>query len=229
MFEYAKKELDKKIREIEAKIILTKSEEQNYKNSKNHIISYLDIKNEISLSIKSSVFGGIVGVVFLFIAWEFLSLSSLLCGIACCIFIGKQIYTISNNKKIIDDEYSDVSNFSNNELLRKINALSQKELNTSSEITVLNRQRNLYNIKLDKVKRYKDIIEEVVEEITNDPYYKADTEEEYKRLILAREQGLKMSDVFLNQTIDYSKVHFDSNIGEDIQYTDNSKKLFKKL
>lgn len=229
MFEYAKEELNKKIDEIESEISSKKEEEFSCKKDREHIISYLNIKSELFSAVRTTVFGSVLGAILIFIAWKSANTIPLFCGIACFPAMVVGIFKVNNKKKLLREDYSDVLGTSNQELSDELSMLNKKELNASLECKVLHKKRNYYCIELEKVKRYKNIIEEVVEEIAKDPYYKADTEQEYQMLVLAQDEKLKMMDDFLAETNDYASIHFDNSIGEQIQYTEDSKKLFKKI
>lgn len=229
MFEYAEEEINKKIREIESRISLKKEEEFECQESRKYILSYLNIKSEISSFTRTAIFKGVFGIILICMAWNFNSIILLLCGIACFPMIKVEISKIISNKKILKSDYSDILNFSNEELSIQLKSLGQKEFSASSECRVFDKKKNHYYIELDKIKRYKDIIEKVIDDLAKDPYYKADTKEEYEMLILTHQEKLKMMTDFLIESSDYSKIYFENNINEPIQYTDNSKKMLKKM
>ena len=105
--------------------------------------------------------------------------------------------------------------------------MQEKEFITSSEFVALQTKKNHYNIELDKLERYKNIVSDLMSEFTSNLYYLADSKEEFEKLLLIREG--KMLDDFLIDSRKNYNINFDNSIGDNINYTENSKKLFKKL
>lgn len=232
MFNYAISEVRAKINKLEQQMVLKQEEEQNYSNLKKDFEKCLNIRDIIYFKntrklIVGIMAGGIIVFPFLMPVDLIVKMIIAFLGLSLGLLVVVDSINVINLKKILKNDYFDLYQLSDTELVENIKSLKDKEFILSSEFVTLQAKKNHYNIELDKLERYKNIVSCLMGEFINSPYYFADSKEEFEKLILIQEG--KMMDDFLTDSRRNYNIDFENSLGGSINYTENSKKLFKKL
>lgn len=210
MFEYAKADLENKIQDIEKEISLKSSKYEDYKNNVQRFLSCVDLKKDIVSYKKNIVAFTLLTVMFVMgsvFAFSYSSILALIFSIvsALCSFISiSATCKIIKSERMVYKQYSDISMFSNSELIEKIKFLRQEENIVCSELSILYREKNRNSIKLDKVIRYQNVVDEVLDEVINNPYYQADNRNQFEILSATLEEREKFINDFLLESRRYS-------------------------
>lgn len=219
IYQYAIHTLTEKIKN-EKKIKEEKEQEQKSIETKlNQIRTYNNLKEKIKIH-KTEI--GLVGVVMLLVACLFpilvmpeglylIGFYEIMCG---CFALGK-IRKLRNCKKAIK-----INVFKGiNELIE--NQESMEELSENLEKEIENREAviNEYEVELEKV----SLLDEFQnKELYNQPFYQANTEEEYELLRRRQDKEMMPFEEFLNEPVDYGNIHL------EVSEMDQSKKVFVK-
>lgn len=227
MFEYAKKDLQKKLQNLENKHEKTALEIKEIEEKKIKLENYLTLMSNFIDSNILLVLSFAAFCMSLLVAAE-VGLSILFAVISIV-----QGGLIVENRKIIKKNYS--------EFLPEKKIFDLKKQLKEQE-AVINEKKDKILIKIEE---YKKELEQVTQlEETNDlcnvpqnPYYLADTDKDYDRLSTAKKNGVDklfnvyldcLLDNYLEEKINPASVHYDNKMGDNIQYTESSKKLIKK-
>lgn len=219
MYQYAEEQLTE---ELEEKKIIEKEIDSELKDvirELENIIDYDSLRSEtvsIVLTIAAIIIGVSSGVAAIGLIWKVSALGAKLLGIVigvisggCFVYVKKGIeWVLDSTKKIRNLKRQGIK-----ESKKQQNELFEKKVKLGKEKDNVQREINKINTNLDQIKIYQRIM--------NDPFYLADTQEEYE-LLTGKRQVL---DEFLNERINYSNVHLEV---KEIEST-NVKKLIKKI
>lgn len=231
MFKYQRELLENRL-----EILNEEFQQQNQLNSKYqdesyHIGSYLEKKRFILRHQLAAVLCSIIGCVCLPI--------SLLTNITYLIYVlitfgltGYEIVNVSKNKKRIQCDYSDLCNVDYDELLCRLHDVNEKLYQLSNEkYEVYTKISNCKN-QLKELNHYERISKFLTSQ--EGILLSADTEEEYYALQREKKENFKRESAnflndYLEEKIQYSNIHFSNSIEENIEYSENSKKLIKRV
>jgi len=219
MYQYAIHTLTEKIKN-EKKIKEEKEQEQKSIETKlNQIRTYNNLKEKIKIH-KTEV--GLVGVVMLLVACLFPILvmpeGLYLIGfyeIMCGCFALRKIRKLRNCKKAIK-----INVFKGiNELIE--NQESMEECSENLEKDIENRKRVIHEYE-EELKNISIMDEFESNKLYNQPFYQADTKEEYELLRRKQDKEMMPFEEFLNEPVDYGNIHL------EVSEMEQSKKVFVK-
>lgn len=221
MFKYAKEEISDKINELEDRRNLIKLDQRDCLNKIIDIEFGIYFHKETAKRNTLFTIGlvlGIIGLASCGIAM--IGLFNISLWIPGMITMGSMAVALWNKKeitylkKLMKNRYG--KNLNNTELSNMLENLRIKNNSMEEEKTKIQNEICSYEQELNRIKT----IEDGMRDIEN-PYYIADTQEEFEIL---NDWKSKQDDLFLSyldEKIDYPKIYFNSDI-------DNSKKLVKK-
>lgn len=225
MFEYAIKELNKKLEKLENKYEKTALESEKMEEKTIKLQNYLIVMSDF---IDSNIL-----LVIFFAAFCMSLLVAAGVGVSIlyaviCIVEGGMIVA---NRKIMKKNYSE---FLHGKKLFHLKDQLQEQAAVINEIKdqVLS-EVNECNKELQKVNELKDEPVNLLV-VSQNPYYLANTEEEYYKFNEAKNNGVNNLlnvywDIFLEEKINPVNVRYNNKIGNTIQYTENNKSLIKKM
>ena len=146
------------------------------------------------------------------------------------------IYIVAKLNKRLTKYFSDLLN-------KKGLAHEREQLADQEELANVKKEQlaaNLYdyNRKLMEVRGLEKNKDKNFEKISTNPYLMADSEKDYQKLVEAKDKGVTnlvgpyiecLFDNYLEERVNPADVNFYNNIGESIDYTEESKKLMKKM
>jgi len=229
VFEYAEGEIVKRIQELDEQIILYKKEETDCLDDREYILSYMNISDGINTLKKSVIVGNLLGLFLLAVGVMSGNIFVFVSSFTCFSIAGMETFKIIKNNKILKDKYSDISGKRFFELNNMLAEITKRETKLSLQCRNFERCKNYYKIKLDKIDRYKNIFQDVIVNVSKDPYYVANTEEEYRNFVAIKEKCSVLLDNYLDEKVDYSDIHFNCNADDEIKYTVVNKKMMKKM
>lgn len=229
MFKYAKIDLQNKLEILEKKYEKTALESKEIEEKRIKLDNYLTLMSDlIHLNI-------LLVVSFAVFCMSLLAAAqvgvSIIFGIISVIEGG----FVFGSRKIIKENYS--------EFLDKKKLFLLKDELSEQEAIINNKKDKL----ISKIEEYKKELEQVkkseeeakkIGKFPQNPYYLADTKEDYQRLSTEQKKGTdnlldvyvdSLLDIYLNEKLKPATVHYDNKMGDNIQYTESSKKLFKKM
>ena len=237
MFQYARTDMKKKQEKYQKKYDEKMNESLESERMQKRISSFLVLKNRIDFCRKKvSLFG--IGLALSLSVFGFLGLLEGLAFIiplsltASLSFVALEFKTAYDWMKIdkkTKNEYFDLRDLSDQELRERKKyfadcsfasyhqALEYRDLNRSIEL------------KLNHMNHYEHMVNESQNFLT-DPYYLADSKEEYEELIKRKELSSRFDTLlqeYLDQPLDYSTISFDNQISVSIQDTEKTKYLMK--
>lgn len=225
MFKYVENELQEKMKELEEKNKIQTKKRSIQSEKVQRIYSYQDLMNymgktKISIAVSSLLV--IIPIVLIYSGiWAFPAL--IISGLS-AIWDGLMISEFVTSKKDLKGKFNDFSDLTkeeiNDQMYDNQNLLSKM----SSENIYLNLEIEKVRKQIIKVTQYKEALIE-----TKKPIYQADTEQQYNFLKQSKDEIFNHLTSYLQEKVDYSNIHFDNSIDENIEYLENSKKLMKKM
>lgn len=226
MFNYQRKVLESKLEQLSEKFQQKGQEHSEYQNESYHIGSYLEQKQFI---LKHQFVAGlscIIGSVCL--AFSFLSnITCLMYAFMAFGLTGYEIVNIPKNKKRIQQDYSDLCNVDYDLLVSKLHSVNEKLYGLSKEKYEIYDEICSCTAQLKELQHY----EEASAFLTSQEgiLLSADTEAEYHALQHMKTESSNIFQDYLDEKVDYSQIHFDNSIGQQIENSENSKILMKKM
>lgn len=140
---------------------------------------------------------------------------------------GKDIFDLRNTLNKDYEEYVILSQNHLEDLKKSLNKQREGIIDNSIGVcdSLLSKIELLKDY--DKLKSYNELLSNRHSNLF--VLSKAKNKEDYLKLLALQKENLKILDDYLQESVDYSDIHFDASIGENINYTENSKKLIKKM
>lgn len=173
-----------------------------------------EAKNNIVFCILSAILLGLIS----FTGYSIVHFLSLISVFVCGYDTSVNVQDLMNTKKEIKQKYSDLSGISETEFLNEKKLISQK----------INEKEAVCNHLLNEINQLKVCIAgiDTYAKSANKPYYDEYSKKEFENYIQFLHH--KLLETSLNENDDYSKVHFNHNIGTEIEYTEKPKQFIKK-
>lgn len=223
MFDYVKEVFEKEMDELEEKMSQGFNKQQGLFEKSKHINSYFNIldkqksnKKNIIICVLTAIACGIFG---------FMNISSTVYFLWIIATFGftfgaaLNVHNLHANKYKIQKEYSDLSSLSIQELIDEIESVLKKIDIEDNNIKYISNRMTEINSYLEKIQFY----------IESDEYlsYSIDNQKDVEVYLQLQQDNLL--EKFLEEKVDYSMIHFDNSIGEEIEYKEAPKQFIKKI
>lgn len=191
----------------------------------NQINSYLNLKMSISnnrdVVIMSILFGTICSACILVTIWTVI-FAVLLYALA-----GHSIYSIITSKRKIKNQYPHFLGHKKSYYEEEVSRLREQKYDVYEELLNLSNKKNSCIHELEKLRHFEQVVAFL--DSKEGILLNANSEEEYNFLKQTSEEKEAIFSSYLEEKVDYSNIHFENNIGDNTEYTENSKKLMKKI
>lgn len=226
VFKYAQEDLSNKIKLLSEEITKKEHEYQNYENDEKRLLSCIDVRKERNSYKKALIISCLIGAISFacsfaipIVGGVFAFVSVLSFGIAMVV-----AYQTNEYEKVIKDKYSNIAMFFDEELLQGVESSRRQKNKVAGELSRLYKERNKNSMNFDKAIRYQNVVEEVLDEVLNNPYYQADNKEQYEILSASLEEREKFINDFLLESRKYSALDTDNDINKPLRITKSYKK-----
>ena len=237
MFQYARLDMKKKQKKYQKKYDEAMNKSSEAEQIQKRIDSFLVLKSKIDHCRKRvSLFGiGVAlslltfGFIGLFEGFAFLIPISLIASFSFAAFEFKVAYDWIKIEKETKTQYFDFKDLSYQELRKKKKYFADCAFDFYHQALEYRNLNRSLEFQLNHMNYYENVMKDL-EDLFTDPYYLADTKEEYEELMKKRELSSRLNTMleeYLDQPLDYSHISLDNQVSTPIQYTEKTKHLMK--
>ncbi len=229
MFQFARLDIQEKQEKYQIDYDKEMENSIEYEKVQKRIDRLLVLKNRIircKRKIPLSILGGFLFFfvfgfenAFLAILYSIIPFSLVVSGL-------KATFDKNRYEKQVQNEYSDLADMSYDELQEKSRYFSQRSFDSYHRAMVDRDSNRSLESTLEQMDRCENILEDS-KKFFMDPYYLADSKEDYEELMKKYNSSKIIFEEYLNQPIDYSNVSFDHQVSTPIDYTEKTKQLMK--
>lgn len=226
MFRYQREIYENQLAELSQEFEQKSQVYGKYQDESYYIGSYLEQKQFIFRNQLVAGLSSIIGCICLSVS-IFANVTYLMYVLIAFGFTGYEIVNVSRTKRRVQRDYNDLCSVDYDEVLSRLHVANEKLYQASKEKYEVYDKIRDYREQLKKLKHYEQVSEFLTSQ--DGMLFSADTEAEYNALQSMKMQSTDLFQEYLGEKMDYSQIHFDNSIDKNIEYSENSKILTKKM
>lgn len=226
MFRYQREIYENQLEELSQEFEQKSQVYGKYQDESYYISSYLEKKQFIFRNQLVAVLSSIIGCICLSVS-VLSNITYLMYVLIAFGFTVYEIVNVSKTKRCVQHDYNDLCSVNYDEVLSRLHVANEKLYQASKKKYEVYDKIRDFREQLKKLKHYEQVSEFLTSQ--DGMLFSADTEAEYNALQSMKMQSTNLFQEYLSEKMDYSQIHFDNSIDNNIEYSENSKILTKKM